>query len=161
MSSFPAICKALRRIARGDLTNCTGAALAEAYGLLATVTTFEFIFLLCFWNKVLNIVFRLSNYLQGSKIDLITATHLINACCLELSELRDEQEFSSIERDAKQFAHKAGAETKYTCKRIRRVKRFYDERVADESLTDMREKFKVETFFCLVDTFFQQISNRF
>ena len=46
VSSFPAICKALRRIARGDLTNCTGAALAEAKGLLATATTFEFIFLL-------------------------------------------------------------------------------------------------------------------
>ena len=25
----------------------------------------------------------------------------------------------------------------------------------------MRYKFKVETFFCLVDTFFQQVSNRF
>ena len=114
--------------------------------------------MLCFWNKVLNLLFRLSNYLQGSKIDLITATHLINACCLELSELRDEQEFSSIERDVKQLAQKAGAETKYTCKRIRRVKRFHDERVTDESLTDrpMRNKFKVETFFCLVDTFFLQ-----
>jgi len=33
--------------------------------------------------------------------------------------------------------------------------------VAGESLTDMRDKFKVETFFSLVDTFFQQISNRF
>lgn len=161
VSSFPAICKALRRIARGDITNCTGTALAEANGLLATLTAFEFIFLLCFWNKVLNIVFRLSNYLQGSKIDLITATHLINACCLELSELRDEQEFSSIEREAKRLARRAGADTKYTCKRIRRVKRFHDERVSDESLTDMRYKFKVETFFCLVDTFFQQVSNRF
>jgi len=112
--------------------------------------------LLCFWSKVLNL-----NYLQGSKIDLITATHLINAYCLELLELRDEQEFSSIESDAKQLrpTQKAGAETKYTCKRIRRVKRFYDERVANESLTDMQDKFKVETFFCLVDTFFQQISN--
>ena len=161
VSSFPAICKALRRIARGDIKNCTGAALAEANGLLATITTFEFIFLLCFWNKVLHLVFRLSNYLQGSKIDLITATHLINACCLELSELRDEREFTSLERDAMQLAQKAGAETKYACKRIRRVKRFHDERVADESLTDMRDKFKVETFFCLADTFFQQISNRF
>jgi len=116
VSSIPAICKALRRIARRDITNCTGAALAEANGLLATITTFEFIFMLCFWNKVLNLVFRLSSYLQGSKIDLITAVHLINACCLELSELRDEQEFSSIERDSKQLAQKAGAET---CKRIR------------------------------------------
>jgi len=25
----------------------------------------------------------------------------------------------------------------------------------------MRDKFKVETFFCLADTFFKQISNRF
>ena len=41
------------------------------------------------------------------------------------------------------------------------VKSFQDERVSDESLTDMRYKFKVETFFCLVNTFFQQVSNRF
>ena len=33
------------------------------------------------------------------------------------------------------------------------VERFYDERVADESLTDMRNKFKVETLFCLVELF--------
>ena len=89
-----------------------------------------------------------------SKIDLITATHLINACCLELSELRDKQEFSSIECEAKQLAQRAGADTKDTCKRIRRVKRFYYAHVSGESLTDMRYKFKVETFFCLVDTFF-------
>jgi len=46
VSSFPAICKALRRIARGDIRKCTGAALAEANGLFATITTFEFIFAL-------------------------------------------------------------------------------------------------------------------
>ena len=97
--SFPAICKALHRI---------GAALAEANGLLTTLTTLKLIFWLCFWNTVSNLVFRLSNYLQGSRIDYITAKHLIYACCLELSELRDEQEFSYIERYANQ---KAGAET--------------------------------------------------
>ena len=82
------------------------------------------------------------------------AVPLVISFCLELSELRDEQEFTSTERDAKQLAQKAGAETKYTCKTICRVKRFHDDRVADESLTDMRNKFKVEILFCLVDTFF-------
>jgi len=80
VSSFPAIglCKALRRIARGDITNCTGAALAEANLLFATITTFEFIFCSASGTRFLNLVFRLSNYLQVSKIDLINATHLIN-----------------------------------------------------------------------------------
>ena len=81
------------------------------------------------------------------------AVPLVISFCLELSELRDEQEFTSTERDAKQLAQKAGAETKYTCKTICRVKRFHDERVTDESLTDMRNKFKVETLFCLVELF--------
>ena len=76
------------------------------------------------------------------------AVPLVISFCLELSELRDEQEFTSTKRDAKQLAQKAGAETKYTCKTICRVKRFHDDRVADESLTDMRNKFKVETLFC-------------
>lgn len=31
--------------------------------------------------------------------------------------------------------------------------KFHDERVADESLTDMRNKFKVEILFCLVELF--------
>ena len=78
-----------------------------------------------------------------------------------IGTIRDEQEFGRIEREAKQLAQRAGADTKYTCNRIRRVERFHDERVSDESLTDMRYKFKVETFFCLVNTFFQQVSNRF
>jgi len=124
--SFPAKCKALRRIARGGITNCTGAALTEANGLLATITTFEFIFLLCFWNKVLYLVFRLSNYLHGSKIDLITATHLINAWWLELSELRDEQEFSSMSVTLSSLLKKLAQKLNIHAKEFA-VKRFYDE----------------------------------
>ena len=80
---------------------------------------------------------------------------------LKSESVRHKTQSVSHHVDAKHLGQRASTETDNTCKRIRWVKRFQDELVSDESLADTRFKFKVETLFCLVDTFFQQISNRF
>ena len=41
------------------------------------------------------------------------------------------------------------------------MKRFHDENVHDEAITNVRLKFTVDVYFYLVDTFFQQVTNRF
>jgi len=52
---------------------------SEANGLLScSMRTPKFMFLLQFWRKVLDSVNKLSEYLQNSSIDLITAESLSN-----------------------------------------------------------------------------------
>ena len=77
LQNLPALVVALQRIVDGEIQKCTPKQLAEAKGILVTLTTYEFLVVLIFWSKVLKNAFHLSTYLQISSLDLITGSHLI------------------------------------------------------------------------------------
>lgn len=61
---------------------------------------FKFSFLLVLWKIIIGKVSILSNYLQNSKIDLITAHDMVSTCFLDISSLRKEEYFLKIKCNA-------------------------------------------------------------
>ena len=101
IQSLPAITEALDRIRvhRGS----SHKAASEADGLLKKVRTFEFKLMLTFWHTLLKKTFALSNYLQQESLDVNTAVQLIDACMLQVTELRSQQAFVAMENTGQRF----------------------------------------------------------
>ena len=59
-------------------------------GLLSSMLSLEFMFLLQFWTKVLDSVNKLSEYLQNSSTDLIIAENLMKSCNGGILEMRND-----------------------------------------------------------------------
>ena len=97
--------KALFRISNGELHNSAPKVISDAEGLLHALGTFEFKFLLCFWQKVLTDSHVLSAYFQQSSIDLATAVNLIDNFSINITGLRSEQKFEEIKLKAKEMAN--------------------------------------------------------
>lgn len=159
LKSMPAIIEALYRISDHERTSPK--ALAEAQGLLTTLETFEFMFMLHFWNNVLGQTFILSNYLQKESIDLNAALELIDKCATNLKRLRSEEGFANIETSAREKARESETSTEFQEERVRKRKRFADEIAPDEPINDSRTRFKVESFYYILDVFDQQFETRF
>ena len=108
LQNLPALVVALQRIVDGEIQSCTPKQLAEAKGILVTLSTYEFLLVLIFWSKVLKTAFDLSTYLQESSIDLITASHLITIFENDMKSMRTEyeSEFNQIEIEATELAQK-------------------------------------------------------
>uniref|UniRef100_H3AQA2 DUF4371 domain-containing protein n=1 Tax=Latimeria chalumnae TaxID=7897 RepID=H3AQA2_LATCH len=127
VQSLPALHNALDRIVSGGVPNCKPKVVSDAQGLLSTVETFEFKFMLIFWRNVLNKIYTLSTFfLQSSTIDLMTALNFLDTCG------------SLVFR-----------------------KKFHDENLEDCPIKDAQQKFKVETYFYLLDVFSRQPKERF
>jgi hypothetical protein len=159
--SIAAIEKALERVCDGEVRNCTPKVVAEANGLLQTLQTFEFKFMLSFWQKILAEVNILSSYLQTSNIDLNTAAVHIETCLRSMQSLRSDQMFNSIEQDAKDMAENCGTTTQFAAQRIRRKKRFFDEMANDSITDDQRSRFKMQSYFYILDMFIGKLTDRF
>ena len=117
----------------GEIQNCTPKQLAEAKGILVTLSTYEF--LLIFWSKVLKKAFDLSTYLQKSSLDLITASHLITIFENDMKSMRAEyeSEFKQIEIEATELAQKCDILVEYKHHRHRKRKGFHEEIAEDEA----------------------------
>ena len=56
------------------------------------------------WNTLLKKIFALSNYLQQESLDVNTAVQLIDACMLQITELRSQEAFLATENMASDLA---------------------------------------------------------
>ena len=92
--------------------------------------TSEFMFLLHFWTKVLDSVNRLSECLQSSSIDLITAESLIGCCYSGILEMRNDVTFDNLERDAIELSKKFGG-PEISVEKLPQKKKFVDELAHD------------------------------
>lgn len=161
LKNLPCIIHTLHKIANGEIPNTKCKTVSEANGLLSCMLTLEFMFLLHFWTKVLDSVNKLSEYLQNSSIDIITAENLIKSCHSGILEMRDDITFDSLERDAIELSKKCGGPEMFAEKRPQKKKKFFDELARDSVLEETRLRFKVDTFFTLLDTFSNQLEERF
>ncbi len=129
MQSLPAILAALKRIKEHNLTSPKTA--SEADGLLHKLSTFEFKFMLCFWNAILQKTYILSNYLQKELLDVCTAVQLIDVCMAQLKEMLTDVLFEKMIETGQDMARRCNSSTEFTEGRGRRQKRFHDEMAED------------------------------
>jgi hypothetical protein len=163
LQNLPALALALQRIVDGEIKNCTAKQIAEANGILVTIETYEFLVLLIFWKTVLHKAFNLSMYLQKSNIDLLTAFHLIQLFENDMNSWRTEfeSEFEKLETEATKLAAKCDISTNYKQQRAHKRKRFHDEIAQDDSISDARNKFVVETYIVSLDCIISNTNKRF
>ncbi|XP_069823176.1 zinc finger MYM-type protein 1-like [Dendropsophus ebraccatus] len=159
IKSLPAIVEALCRIKTHNAS--TPKTAAEADGLVAKLTTYEFKLMLVFWNTLLSKTYVLSNYLQKESLDINTAVHLIDACMTQIRELRSDEAFAAIENAAMDLATKCNHTTSYHEGKVRKRKRFFDENAEDEPIVDSRARFRTEVFYYIIDVFVEQFEHRF
>uniref|UniRef100_H2ZXZ6 DUF4371 domain-containing protein n=1 Tax=Latimeria chalumnae TaxID=7897 RepID=H2ZXZ6_LATCH len=143
VQSLPTLYNALDRIVSGGIPNCKPKVFSDVQGLLSTTETFEFKFMLIFWRNVLNKIYTLSTVLQSSTIDLTTTLKFLDTCLSDVEALR-----SDI---ALQLAKECGTTVSFHEKRAKKKKKFPDENHEDGPIKDARQKFKVETYFYLLD----------
>ena len=163
LQNLPALVVALQRIVDGEIQNCTPKQLAEAKGILVTLSTYEFLLVLIFWSKVLKKAFDLSTYLQKNSLDLITASHLITIFENDMKIMRTEyeSEFKQIEIEATVLAQKCDILVEYKQHRHHKRKRFHEEIAEDEAVFDARKKFIVESYLVSLDSVINSTSKRF
>ncbi|KAL4132669.1 hypothetical protein QTP88_009787 [Uroleucon formosanum] len=114
------------RISDGELLNIKLKTISEAQGLLFQIMNFKFSFLLVLWKNTLGKVNILSNYLQNSKIDLITAHDMVSTCFLDISSLRNEENFLKIKCNATELCRQFGGNNNFEQGRIRTKKKIHD-----------------------------------
>ncbi|KAL4112477.1 hypothetical protein QTP88_016257 [Uroleucon formosanum] len=120
--NLPVIVTSLKRISDGELLNIKLKTISEAL----TIMNFKFSFLLVLWKNILGKVNILSNYLQNSKIDLITAHDMVSTCFLDISSLRNEEHFLKIKCNATELCGQFGGNNNFEQGRIRTKKKIHD-----------------------------------
>ena len=150
-------------IVDGEIQNCTPKPLAEAKGMLVTLSTYELLVVLIFWSKVLKNAFELSIFLQKSSVDLKTASHLITIFGNDMKSMRTryESEFKQIEIEATELAQKCDILVEYKQHRQRKRKRVHEEIAEDESVFDARKAFIVKSYLMSLDSVINSTSKRF
>nr|XP_014349177.1 PREDICTED: zinc finger MYM-type protein 1-like [Latimeria chalumnae] len=136
VQSLPALHNALDQIVSGGVPNCKPKVVSDAQGLLSTIETFEFKFMLIFWRNVLNKIYTLSTFLQSSTIDLMTALDFLDMCLSGVEALRSDESFSFFEDIAQQLAKECDTTVTFQEKCVKKKKKFHDENLEDCPIKD-------------------------
>jgi len=153
---FPCILDALGEIQEKASSAKTA---SDASGIQIALSSFETILTAHVFKYLFDITDPASKYLQSEKIDLLQAVKLVQTTEEALIKLRDD--FERIFNSASQYAEKHGLQqTSLSENRVRRRKRMPGEIASDESLTDSKHRYKVETFLSTIDVAVAAIQDR-
>ena len=103
----------------------------------------------------------LSEYMQQTSMDLVTASRLIDSAIKHLKLQRSSDVFDTILEEAHAIATNGGVSTQFKTTRVRRRKRMAGEMARDEPITDPVAKFKVNVYFTIYDTLVGELQSRF
>ena len=132
---------------------------SEVDSILSSLQSFKFLLQMCIWDAILSTIKSLSDFLQNPHINLLSASDLIKATEVALTEMRSN--FNVFYDDACTWADELGITASFPQHRSRRRKHLPGEVTRDEPITDPLQKFKVEFFNVIVDTCVTQINTRF
>ena len=90
--------------------------------------------MLTFWNTLLKKIFALSNYLQQESFDVNTAVQLIDACMLQITELRSLEAFVAMENMARELATLCKGTTDYLQDRVRKKKKTWSAQCSESPI---------------------------
>lgn len=149
---------------------------SEAEGLLNKFVSFDTILIAMMFLQIFKITTPLSDYLQTKNLDFVQAFRLIETTLLKLKELREK--FDETLKAAETFVaimtnnldnrsetddslENIVIETKLKEKRKRKRKKLPGENHVDIIHTSAKEAFRINTFYCVIDTVVNTMENRF
>lgn len=149
----------LKSLSRIILTSNKSKERTKAENLKSKLENFEFVLLLVLQCKILGMINLVSKALQSESIELLCAHQMLEKVMLEITELR--QNFEIIKIEALNICNLWGIRTEFQQKRLRKVKKHFDELCQDERLEEPEANFKATVFNPVMDTLFTQIHSRF
>lgn len=131
----------------------------QASALRNKMSCFEFVLLLIFQDRVLHSTNLASKILQLPSMDLALASQILETAKRNLESLRSN--FSDVAKEAEELAKVWKIETNFKNRRVRRVKKFYDELAVDENIKDPLKNFEIFVFNASLDILVCQLKERF
>lgn len=123
------------------------------------IESFDFVLILCVWEKILRPLHGVSKNLQYQNTDLNKARDQLENSYQSIQNLRDN--YDSVVEDAKMLCLKWGITTKYKSTRPRFAKKYFNDVDGDRKLQITEENFGIKVFLPVVDTVLSQLKNRF
>lgn len=159
--SLPAIVKTLKKISKGEIPNTKQKTVSEAQGLLLHIINFKFSFFLIMWRTILDKVYILSNYLQNSSINLLTAHSMIQACFTDIDSMRTIEVFMEVKEKAIVFCNGFDGRKQFDEPRCKKIKTNFGGSTEVQSLSSVDERFRINTYFVILDAFTNVLKYRF
>ena len=158
LNTYDAVLATLTEIRSGkDAEKAT-----EACGILAQVSTFQFIICLVVFEKLLSCSKSLSDALQSSNLDLLKATELISATIETLTEYRSDSHWNRFHSYSKEVAelHKISIGTE---KRMHRPSSRYKAHIIWETTGSScgQDNLKINFYYPILDAFLAELKRRF
>ena len=152
-------CDVMKALTAIVLQNRNAAERDDALKFQKLLQTFEFVLILVVLAKILSVINVASTYLQSKDADLLKATHHLKTALDDISDYRNK--FTGAIEEATEICRRWGIEPKFKDTRVSRTKRHFDELAEDSRLTNAEERFRVNVFYCLIDTVTSQLTQRF
>ncbi|XP_025203365.1 zinc finger MYM-type protein 1-like [Melanaphis sacchari] len=130
-----------------------------AISIKKKIESFEFLLMLCLWERVLRPLHGVSKLLQQKDIDLQKALDRLTDAYTCMQQLRND--YCSVVENAKNLAIKWGIPTDDKEARQKKARRFFDEVDGDRRINITQDNFKVKVFLPIVDTILSQLKFRF
>jgi len=163
---FDALCFSLEAIAKSGSLEKDWKAAHQAQSYLDSILTDRFLLTALTLKKLFSVIDTLSKMFQKVDIDLLTVVEVIPEKIREIENLRTDEAFKQIQEELTEFKKKIKLNTT-TIKpltnptRLRRVPKNFDEEATDEPITDLVQKFKVDTLYRAIDVTLTQLKERF
>ncbi|XP_047145743.1 zinc finger MYM-type protein 1-like [Hydra vulgaris] len=133
----------------------------EAQTLAEQLKDYSFLVSLIAWYNVLFQINVVSKAMQAKDMDLVQCAEMLKKCITFLENYRTFG-FKQATVDAKELAEELNIDGIFRpLKRVRRVKRHYDENAFDEPIQNPEKKLEVTFFNPLLDTCLSSINERF
>ena len=129
---------------------------AEAGGFARKMGQFETAFMTVIWHTILDRFNATSASLQKVEIDLLTALKLYESLINFVEEMRGS--FDDMEKKSQDYVD--NQQYKEAQRRVVKCKRFFDDSNAPETVHSPRNKFKIETFNCIIDRLAAELRKR-
>lgn len=136
----------------------------EASGLLTQIKQFKFLCSVVIWYETLNRINPVSKLMQSKNFALSSVIPLLKSTKLFFENSRTDEFFNQVMEDAKKLALEINSDTSFYTSpnhRVRSKKRQFNYECRDEPIVDPKEKYKIEVFFCILDTAINSLDLRF
>ena len=132
-----------------------------AAGLLLSVSNYKFLLSLQLLTPVMEAVNNVSQTLQSSTIDIVSAQQQMRALSKELQRLTDDSVFAAAIERASELAMKMGIDTELPTERQQKIPRKLDDNAGNAANLSPLEKMRTVFYVAVLDRLTTELSDRF
>ena len=132
----------------------------DAYLLLNSIQSFDFIIHLLFMNKIYSITNILSKFLQHSNISLTDALNQVKTTIDTLKTLRTDTEFDSVYSEALKLSDENGIEPPRPIRK-KTISIRLGGGIDATTILSVKDYYRINTYYMTLDTIITSINNRF